>query len=76
MNVFGEDTNIYEGLPNFHSTLMCDFSGLGQLGQGSVSMGGFGQSLGQLNQTSGLSPALPISTGNTVYQAHYGLNSL
>lgn len=41
-------------------------------------MGGFGQSLGQLNQTSGLSPALPISTAaaSTVYQAHYGLNSL
>ncbi|KAJ8977290.1 hypothetical protein NQ317_003889 [Molorchus minor] len=49
-------------------------SGLGQLGQGS--MGGFGQSLGQLNQNSGLSPALPISTASTVYQAHYGLNSL
>ncbi|CAH0550712.1 unnamed protein product [Brassicogethes aeneus] len=51
-------------------------SGLGQLGQGS--MGGFGQSLGQLNQGSGLSPALPISTAaaSTVYQAHYGLNSL
>lgn len=39
-------------------------------------MGGFGQSLGQLNQSSGLSPALPISTASTVYQAHYGLNSL
>lgn len=41
-------------------------------------MGGFGQSLGQLNQGSGLSPALPISTAaaSTVYQAHYGLNSL
>ncbi|KAJ8945739.1 hypothetical protein NQ318_012061 [Aromia moschata] len=49
-------------------------TGLGQLGQGS--MGGFGQSLGQLNQSSGLSPALPISTASTVYQAHYGLNSL
>lgn len=54
------------------------FSGLGQLGQSSVSMSGFGQSLGQLNQSSGLSPALPISTAaaSTVYQAHYGLNSL
>lgn len=54
------------------------FSGLGQLGQTGVSMGGFGQSLGQLNQGSGLSPALPISTAaaSTVYQAHYGLNSL
>lgn len=54
------------------------FSGLGQLSQGGVSMGGFGQSLGQLNQGSGLSPALPISTAaaSTVYQAHYGLNSL
>ncbi|XP_049818167.1 homeobox protein orthopedia-like isoform X2 [Aethina tumida] len=53
-------------------------TGLGQLGQGSVSMSGFGQSLGQLNQSSGLSPALPISTAaaSTVYQAHYGLNSL
>lgn len=50
------------------------FLGLGQLGQSS--MGGFGQSLGQLNQSSGLSPALPISTASTVYQAHYGLNSL
>ncbi|KAJ8925904.1 hypothetical protein NQ315_009756 [Exocentrus adspersus] len=49
-------------------------TGLGQLGQSS--MGGFGQSLGQLNQSSGLSPALPISTASTVYQAHYGLNSL
>ncbi|XP_022915507.1 homeobox protein orthopedia-like isoform X1 [Onthophagus taurus] len=53
-------------------------SGLGQLGQGGVSMSGFGQGLGQLNQSSGLSPALPISTAaaSTVYQAHYGLNSL
>lgn len=53
-------------------------TGLGQLSQSGVSMGGFGQSLGQLNQTSGLSPALPISTAaaSTVYQAHYGLNSL
>lgn len=39
-------------------------------------MGGFGQSLGQLNQGTGLSPALPISSASTVYQAHYGLNSL
>lgn len=52
------------------------FAGLGQLSQSSVSMTGFGQSLGQLNQSSGLSPALPISTASTVYQAHYGLNSL
>lgn len=50
------------------------FSGLGQLSQGS--MGGFGQSLGQLNQGTGLSPALPISSASTVYQAHYGLNTL
>ncbi|CAH1954611.1 unnamed protein product [Acanthoscelides obtectus] len=49
-------------------------TGLGQLSQGS--MGGFGQSLGQLNQGSGLSSALPISSASTVYQAHYGLNSL
>ncbi|XP_050498977.1 homeobox protein orthopedia-like [Diabrotica virgifera virgifera] len=49
-------------------------TGLGQLSQSS--MGGFGQSLGQLNQSSGLSPALPISSSSTVYQAHYGLNSL
>lgn len=56
----------------------CYLLGLGQLSQGGVSMGGFGQSLGQLNQSSGLSPALPISTAaaSTVYQAHYGLNSL
>ncbi|XP_017776942.1 PREDICTED: homeobox protein orthopedia-like isoform X2 [Nicrophorus vespilloides] len=53
-------------------------TGLGQLGQSGVSMSGFGQSLGQLNQSSGLSPALPISTAaaSTIYQAHYGLNSL
>ncbi|KAF5275245.1 hypothetical protein FQA39_LY06905 [Lamprigera yunnana] len=53
-------------------------TGLGQLSQGGVSMGGFGQSLGQLNQNSGLSAALPITTAtaSTVYQAHYGLNSL
>ncbi|XP_060527164.1 homeobox protein orthopedia-like isoform X2 [Cylas formicarius] len=52
-------------------------SSLGQLGQGSVTMGGFAQSLGQLNQGSGLSSALPISsTAGTVYQPHYGLNSL
>lgn len=49
-------------------------TGLGQLSQGSMS--GFGQSLGQLNQGTGLSPALPISSASTVYQAHYGLNSL
>ncbi|XP_030766818.1 homeobox protein orthopedia-like [Sitophilus oryzae] len=53
-------------------------SGLTQLSQGTVAMGSFGQSLGQLNQGSGLSPALPISSSaaSTVYQAHYGLNSL
>ncbi|GLH07247.1 Homeobox protein orthopedia [Gryllus bimaculatus] len=60
-------------------------SGLGQLGQSGVTMGGFGQSLGQLNQgsplTSGLNSSLPItssmsSNGSTVYQAHYGLNTL
>jgi hypothetical protein len=48
-------------------------------------MGGFGQSIGQLNQgsalTSSLNSGLPItsamsSNGSTVYQAHYGLNSL
>ncbi|XP_068083620.1 homeobox protein orthopedia isoform X2 [Anabrus simplex] len=59
--------------------------GLGQLSQSGVSMGGFGQSIGQLNQssplTSGLNSGLPItstmsSNGSTVYQAHYGLNTL
>ncbi|XP_021915604.1 homeobox protein orthopedia-like isoform X2 [Zootermopsis nevadensis] len=59
--------------------------GLGQLSQGGVTMGGFGQSIGQLNQgsalTSSLNSGLPItstmsSNGSTVYQAHYGLNSL
>lgn len=53
---------------------------LGQLSQGGVSMGGFGQSIGQLNQGvgTGLNSTLPISSagGSTVYQAHYGLNSL
>ncbi|XP_050296145.1 homeobox protein orthopedia-like isoform X2 [Anthonomus grandis grandis] len=53
-------------------------TGLSQLGQGTVAMGGFGQTLGQLNQTSSLNSSLPISssTASTVYQAHYGLNSL
>lgn len=55
-------------------------AGLGQLSQGGVSMGGFGQSIGQLNQSVGssLNSTLPISTagGSSVYQAHYGLNSL
>ncbi|XP_018321018.1 homeobox protein orthopedia-like isoform X2 [Agrilus planipennis] len=53
-------------------------TGLSQLSQGGVSMGGFGQSLGQLNQSTGLGSALPITTAaaSTVYQAHYGLNSL
>ncbi|KAF7274347.1 hypothetical protein GWI33_012989 [Rhynchophorus ferrugineus] len=53
-------------------------SGLTQLSQGTVAMGSFGQSLGQLNQGSGISPTLPISSSaaSTVYQAHYGLNSL
>ncbi|XP_049762343.1 homeobox protein orthopedia-like [Schistocerca cancellata] len=59
--------------------------GLGQLSQGGVSMGSFGQSIGQLNQgsplASGLNSGLPIassmaSNGSTVYQAHYGLNTL
>lgn len=62
----------------FHCSLnaiyIIDYIGLGQLSQSS--MGGFGQSLGQLNQGTGLSPALPISSASTVYQAHYGLNSL
>jgi hypothetical protein len=61
------------------------YRGLGQLSQGGVTMGGFGQSIGQLNQgsalTSSLNSGLPItstmsSNGSTVYQAHYGLNSL
>jgi hypothetical protein len=48
-------------------------------------MGGFGQSIGQLNQgsalTSSLNSGLPItstmsSNGSAVYQTHYGLNSL
>lgn len=53
-------------------------TGLSQLGQGTVTMGSFGQTLGQLNQSSGLSSTLPItsSAASTVYQAHYGLNSL
>ncbi|KAL1502236.1 hypothetical protein ABEB36_007409 [Hypothenemus hampei] len=53
-------------------------TGLSQLGQSTVSMGTFGQTLGELNQTSSLSSTLPISssTAGTVYQAHYGLNSL
>ncbi|XP_019754671.1 homeobox protein orthopedia [Dendroctonus ponderosae] len=53
-------------------------TGLSQLGQGTVTMGSFGQTLGQLNQSSSLSSTLPISssTASTVYQAHYGLNSL
>jgi len=55
-------------------------SGLGQLSQGAVSMGSYGQSIGQLNQSS-LNSGLPISTsmasnGSSIYQAHYGLNSL
>lgn len=62
------------------------FTGLGQLGQGGMAMGGFGQSLGQLGQQStgslgsslGLgNSGLPISSpSQTVYQASYGLNSL
>ncbi|KAK6642885.1 hypothetical protein RUM43_004387 [Polyplax serrata] len=60
-------------------------SSLGQLSQGSVSMGGYSQSIGQLNQSSalssGLNSGLPIATsmasnGSSLYQAHYGLNSL
>ncbi|CAH1126734.1 unnamed protein product [Ceutorhynchus assimilis] len=52
-------------------------TGLSQLGQG-VATCGFGQTLGQLNQTSSLGSTLPItsSAASTVYQAHYGLNSL
>lgn len=61
------------------------FPGLGQLSQSSVSMGGYSQSIGQLNQSSalssGLNSGLPIATsmasnGSSLYQAHYGLNSL
>ncbi|XP_075215379.1 homeobox protein orthopedia-like [Lycorma delicatula] len=49
-------------------------SGLSQLSQSSVSMSGFGHQ-------SSLTSALPITTsmatnGSTVYQAHYGLNTL
>ncbi|XP_012238176.1 homeobox protein orthopedia-like [Bombus vosnesenskii] len=61
-------------------------TGLGQLGQGGMGMGGFGQSLGQLGQQStgslgsslGLgNSGLPISSpSQAVYQASYGLNSL
>ncbi|XP_012282156.1 homeobox protein orthopedia [Orussus abietinus] len=60
--------------------------GLGQLSQGGMSMGGFGQSLSQLSQQStgslgsslGLTnTGLPISSpSQTVYQTSYGLNSL
>lgn len=48
-------------------------------------MGGYSQSIGQLNQSSalssGLNSGLPIATsmasnGSSLYQAHYGLNSL
>ncbi|XP_031832420.1 orthopedia homeobox [Nomia melanderi] len=61
-------------------------TGLGQLGQGGMGMGGFGPSLGQLGQQStgslgsslGLgNSGLPISSpSQTVYQASYGLSSL
>ncbi|EEB11484.1 orthopedia homeobox protein, putative [Pediculus humanus corporis] len=60
-------------------------SGLGQLSQSSVSMGGYSQSISQLNQSSalssGLNSGLPIATsmasnGSSLYQTHYGLNSL
>lgn len=60
--------------------------GLGQLSQGGMGMGGFGQSLGQLGQQSsgGLGTSLGLgnsgqlisSPSQTVYQASYGLNSL
>lgn len=71
----------------FYSLLLV-FStlGLGQLGQGGMSMGGFGQSLGQLGQQGGGglgsslglgNAGLPISSpSQTVYQTNYGLNSL
>lgn len=48
-------------------------------------MGGYGQSIAQLNQGStlgsSLNAGLPIATsmasnGSSLYQAHYGLNSL
>lgn len=53
--------------------------GLSQLSQGGVSMGGFSQL--SSHQGSTLSSALPIGSsmgtnGSTVYQAHYGLNTL
>jgi hypothetical protein len=58
-------------------------SGLGQLSQSAMNAAaGFGQSIGQLNQSAGLnsSSSLPISSsmGSTgSYQPHhYGLNSL
>lgn len=56
-----------------------------QLSQSGVPMSGFGQSLGQLNQggslSGGLNAGLNIATsmasnGSTVYQAHYGINTL
>ncbi|XP_017763559.1 PREDICTED: homeobox protein orthopedia-like [Eufriesea mexicana] len=60
-------------------------TGLGQLGQGGMGMGGFGQSLqlgqqstGSLGSSLGLgNSGLPISSpSQAVYQATYGLNSL
>ncbi|KAJ1530769.1 hypothetical protein ONE63_005622 [Megalurothrips usitatus] len=60
-------------------------SGLSQLSQSGVPMSSFSQSLGQLNQGSplggGLNAGLNIATsmasnGSTVYQAHYGINTL
>lgn len=61
------------------------FTGLGQLGQGGMGMGGFGQSLqlgqqstGSLGSSLGLgNSGLPISSpSQAVYQATYGPNSL
>jgi hypothetical protein len=61
-------------------------TGLSQLSQGGMGMGGFGQSLGQLGQQSSGSLGSSLGLGNggqlisspsqTVYQASYGLNSL
>ncbi|XP_051175074.1 homeobox protein orthopedia-like isoform X1 [Leptopilina boulardi] len=61
-------------------------SGLGQLSQSGMTMGGFGQSLGQLSQQSSgtlgsslslSNSGLPISSpSQSVYQTSYGLNSL
>lgn len=52
---------------------------LSQLSQGGMSVGGFSQL--STHQNSSLASSLPISssmttTGSSVYQSHYGLNSL